>query len=392
MNETAAAGAAIGARCIAAVVLFMVMHCATGWRCRCSLNPLPGLARDFPRHRGLPLQHGMGRRGRCPLRRRVRFPKIQDWSIPLAMSEKGEPAVVALAGGEGAVASAVDASGEATGPSGAAPSPDQGEGRSSLQRKGDRRQQRERRRMRLQAFEKRRGGMPAVESAVVDADGNQVGASLARGTAVDSSTIFAQRRGQLQQQRRRRRLPQSLEEEAAAECGNGRAIDDRYMRMALRLAEQARMEGEVPVGAVLVGTVPNSSDGRKRVLSTGRNDVERRRDASAHAEVLCLKAAAKERDNWRLVGATLYVTMEPCVMCLSAAQLFRVDRVVFGAPNPNLGACGGWVDLSAQKHAFHEVEVTGGVLADECALILRDFFRSRRLEEDAVPASHRPPV
>ncbi|CAN0276402.1 unnamed protein product [Scytosiphon promiscuus] len=164
------------------------------------------------------------------------------------------------------------------------------------------------------------------------------------------------------------------------------------MRMALRLAEQARMEGEVPVGAVLVGTVPNSSDGKKRVLSTGRNDVERRRDASAHAEVLCLKAAAKERDNWRLVGATLYVTMEPCVMCLSAAQLFRVDRVVFGAPNPNLGACGGWVDLSAQKHAFHEVEVTGGVLADECALILRDFFRSRRREEDAVPTSHRPAV
>ncbi|CAM9789305.1 unnamed protein product, partial [Hapterophycus canaliculatus] len=133
-------------------------------------------------------------------------------------------------------------------------------------------------------------------------------------------------------------------------------------------------------------------NGRQQVLSTGRNDVERRRDASAHAEVLCLKAAAKERDNWRLAGATLYVTMEPCVMCLSAAQLFRVDRVVFGAPNPNLGACGGWVDLSAQKHAFHEVKVTGGVLADECALILRDFFRSRRSEDGAASTGNRSAV
>ncbi|CAN0440161.1 unnamed protein product, partial [Ectocarpus sp. 8 AP-2014] len=84
--------------------------------------------------------------------------------------------------------------------------------------------------------------------------------------------------------------------------------------------------------------------------------------------------------NWRLAGTTLYVTVEPCAMCLSAAQLFRVDRVVFGAPNPNLGACGGWVDLSSQRHAFHELEVKGGVLAEECALPLRGFFRSRRRE------------
>ncbi|CAN0438831.1 unnamed protein product [Ectocarpus sp. 8 AP-2014] len=73
-------------------------------------------------------------------------------------------------------------------------------------------------------------------------------------------------------------------------------------------------------------------------------------------------------------------------MCLSAAQLFRVDRVVFGAPNPNLGACGGWVDLSSQRHAFHELEVKGGVLAEECALPLRGFFRSRRREGEILSA------
>ncbi|CAN0007239.1 unnamed protein product [Ectocarpus sp. 6 AP-2014] len=156
--------------------------------------------------------------------------------------------------------------------------------------------------------------------------------------------------------------------------------DDRFMRMALRLAGRARMEGEVPIGAILAETVPTRRDGRRRVLSTGRNEVEGRRDASAHAEMLCLQAAAKARSNWRLAGTTLYVTVEPCAMCLSAAQLFRVDRVVFGAPNPNLGACGGWVDLSSQRHAFHELEVKGGVLAEECALPLRGFFRSRRRE------------
>ncbi|CAM9160837.1 unnamed protein product, partial [Ectocarpus sp. 12 AP-2014] len=156
--------------------------------------------------------------------------------------------------------------------------------------------------------------------------------------------------------------------------------DDRFMRMALRLAGRARMEGEVPIGAILAETVPTRRDGRRRVLSTGRNEVEGRRDASAHAEMLCLQAAAKARSNWRLAGTTLFVTVEPCAMCLSAAQLFRVDRVVFGAPNPNLGACGGWVDLSSQRHAFHELEVKGGVLAEECALPLRGFFRSRRRE------------
>ncbi|CAB1120923.1 unnamed protein product [Ectocarpus sp. CCAP 1310/34] len=162
--------------------------------------------------------------------------------------------------------------------------------------------------------------------------------------------------------------------------------DDRFMRMALRLAGRARMEGEVPIGAILAETATTRRDGRRRVLSTGRNEVEGRRDASAHAEMLCLQAAAKARGNWRLAGTTLYVTVEPCAMCLSAAQLFRVDRVVFGAPNPNLGACGGWVDLSSQRHAFHELEVKGGVLAEECALPLRGFFRSRRREEEIASA------
>ncbi|CAM9635501.1 unnamed protein product, partial [Sphacelaria rigidula] len=92
------------------------------------------------------------------------------------------------------------------------------------------------------------------------------------------------------------------------------------------------------------------------------------------------QAAAKVRGNWRLAGSTLYVTVEPCAMCLSAAQLFRVDRIVYGAPNPNLGACGGWVDLRSHKHAFHDLQVQGGVLADQCALLLQGFFRSRRRE------------
>jgi len=103
-------------------------------------------------------------------------------------------------------------------------------------------------------------------------------------------------------------------------------------------------------------------------------------DATAHAEIQCLRMAASLRDNWRLSGCTLYSTLEPCPMCMGAIQAFRVKRVVFAASDHRLGALGSWVDLISSKHPYHEVSVTGGVLEDESALLLRRFFQMRRRE------------
>jgi tRNA(adenine34) deaminase len=153
--------------------------------------------------------------------------------------------------------------------------------------------------------------------------------------------------------------------------------DEHFMRLALRHAQFAFREKEVPVGAVLV-------DGEGRVVAAGRNGVEQQKDATAHAEISVLRKAAKLIGNWRLQDCTLYTTLEPCAMCFSAAQGFRVKRVVYGAKDTRLGALGSWINLSEKAHPFHTIEVTSGVLEEESGTLLKRFFQLRRREKSSA--------
>lgn len=150
-------------------------------------------------------------------------------------------------------------------------------------------------------------------------------------------------------------------------------VDERWMRLALGEAEKARDRDEVPIGAVVV-------DGEVE-LARAHNAPIGLRDPTAHAEILALRAAARAAGAYRLPGATLYATIEPCSMCLGAALHARVARVVFGATDPKGGAAGSVVDLRALPGVNHRIEVTGGVLAEPAAAILQEFFRARRSNE-----------
>lgn len=147
-------------------------------------------------------------------------------------------------------------------------------------------------------------------------------------------------------------------------------IDHRFMQRALVLAEHAAREGEVPVGAVVV------KDGE--ILGEGWNRPVASHDPTAHAEIQALRAAAAAIGNYRLVGTTLYVTLEPCAMCAGAMVHARIRRLVFGAPDPKTGAAGSVLDIARHAQLNHQLEVTGGVLADVCGESLRSFFRERR--------------
>ena len=142
------------------------------------------------------------------------------------------------------------------------------------------------------------------------------------------------------------------------------------MRQAIAQAHNAWALGEVPVGAVVV------KDGQ--VIATGFNQPIGTHDPTAHAEVMALRAAASIVGNYRLPGCELYVTLEPCAMCSGAMMHARLARVVFGAADPKTGACGSIVDLFSQQKLNHHTEVVGGVLADECAALLKEFFADRR--------------
>lgn len=146
--------------------------------------------------------------------------------------------------------------------------------------------------------------------------------------------------------------------------------DADFMRRALTEAGEARAAGEVPVGAVVV--VGGS------VVGTGQNRSVRDSDPSAHAEIVALRAAGRAQANYRLNEATLYVTLEPCPMCVGALAQARVSRLVFGAYDPKAGAVGSCIDLSDSKALNHRFEILGGVLADECADLLQQFFAERR--------------
>jgi tRNA(adenine34) deaminase len=147
-------------------------------------------------------------------------------------------------------------------------------------------------------------------------------------------------------------------------------IDMRFMSRALELARRAGAAGEVPVGAVVVLGQEIVGEGRNRPI--GLNDP------TAHAELVALREAGERVGNYRLVGTTLYVTLEPCVMCAGAMIHARVERLVFGATDPKSGAAGSVFDLTGTEALNHRIEVAGGVLADECGQLLRDFFRARR--------------
>jgi tRNA(adenine34) deaminase len=144
------------------------------------------------------------------------------------------------------------------------------------------------------------------------------------------------------------------------------------MRAALEQARRAADTGDVPVGAVVVGP-----DGVR--LSACCNAREASGDPTAHAEVVALRAAAAVRGQWRLSGCTLVVTLEPCTMCAGALVLARVDRVVYGAPDPKAGAAGSLWDVVRDRRLNHRPEVVAGVLEPECAEVLRAFFADRRL-------------
>lgn len=164
-----------------------------------------------------------------------------------------------------------------------------------------------------------------------------------------------------------------IEQEAMqteGEWDDRRAEDVRWMRRALALADQAEAEGEVPVGAVLV------LDGRE--VGAGRNQPIAARDPTAHAEVVALRQAGVALGAYRLPGTTLYVTLEPCAMCIGAIIHARVGRVVFAAADPKTGACGSVFDLADAPEHNHRPDVVGGVLAEEAAGRLRRFFRARR--------------
>lgn len=149
-----------------------------------------------------------------------------------------------------------------------------------------------------------------------------------------------------------------------------REDDERFLREALALAEAAATAGEVPVGAVVV------KDGV--IVGRGANRPIGSRDPTAHAEIVALREAATTLGNYRLPGCELYVTLEPCPMCVGAMLHARLSRVVFGAPDPKTGACGGATDLTAHPGLNHQTRFEGGLLAGPCGDTLRRFFAARR--------------
>lgn len=145
---------------------------------------------------------------------------------------------------------------------------------------------------------------------------------------------------------------------------------EHWMRLALQQAEQARAAGEVPVGAVIVAD--------DRQLAAGYNRTITDTDPTAHAEIVVIRQAAGLMGNYRLTDCDLYVTLEPCIMCLGACVQARIRRLVFGTTDPRWGCLGSRLDLRAPELFNHAIAFTGGILADDCRALLQDFFQQRR--------------
>ncbi len=152
--------------------------------------------------------------------------------------------------------------------------------------------------------------------------------------------------------------------------------DIAYMRAALELARQGALAGEVPVGAVVV------KDGQ--IVGRGYNQPISSHDPSAHAEMVAMRDAARRIGNYRLVGCELFVTLEPCVMCVGAMFHARIGRVVYGAKEPKTGAAGSVFNLFTEPRLNHHARIEGGVLAEECGRVLSDFFAMRRAQQKAI--------
>ncbi len=150
-----------------------------------------------------------------------------------------------------------------------------------------------------------------------------------------------------------------------------READEFWMKNALRLAKRAARMDEVPVGAVLI-------DSQGQIVGCGWNLRESLQSPLGHAEILALHRASRKKNTWRLTNLTLYVTLEPCVMCMGALIQSRVGRIVYGAQDPKGGAAGSLYDIANDKRLNHQIEVTAGVLKDECGKVLRQFFKTKR--------------
>ena len=149
-------------------------------------------------------------------------------------------------------------------------------------------------------------------------------------------------------------------------------LDLKWMRHAIELARRGSGEGEVPVGAVIVQ--------EDKILGEGWNQPIGKHDPSAHAEIVALRTAGQAVENYRLLNTTLYVTLEPCVMCAGAIIHARVGRVVYGATDPKAGAAGSVVDIFANEKLNHHVDIEGGLLGEECGQLLTQFFKAKRNE------------
>ena len=146
--------------------------------------------------------------------------------------------------------------------------------------------------------------------------------------------------------------------------------DEYFMRLALREAERALDHDDIPVGAIVVR--------EGEVIGSGHNERQLRADPTAHAELIALRDAARALGNWRVLASVLYVTLEPCAMCAGAIVLARVPRVVFGTVDPKAGAAGSVLNVLAEPRLNHHPQVESGLLAEECADLLRSFFASKR--------------
>lgn len=158
--------------------------------------------------------------------------------------------------------------------------------------------------------------------------------------------------------------------------------DMKWMQLALEEASKAPALSEIPIGAVIIR--------EGQILAKAHNHREVLHDPTAHAEILAIRAAASSLGSWRLLATTLYVTVEPCAMCLGAIILARIPRVVFGARDPKAGACGSVFDFSAEPRLNHSVMVTGGVLADESQALIQKFFKEIR--ETSLMSKPLPPT
>jgi len=151
---------------------------------------------------------------------------------------------------------------------------------------------------------------------------------------------------------------------------NGNKQDEQFMKAALGQAGIALENGDVPIGAVIVH--------QNKIIAKGYNQRHQLNDPTAHAEIIALTAAAQYIGNWRLQGCSIYVTLEPCPMCAGALVLARIERLIYGCDDPKAGACGSLYNIVQDKRLNHRLEITKGILADQCTAILQAFFKNKR--------------